>query len=115
MAGEGERRGQEVRPHLKIMARIFDILGSEARLKVLLSLAEGRKTWTELMFEHKMNPKVLRDALRTLRDAGLVKKAKPFGFELTVVGSSVIRLLLEPLASLPEDLLRLLETLLGEE
>ena len=44
-----------------------------------------------------------------------MKKAKPFGFELTVVGSSVLRLLLEPLASLPEDLLRLLETLLGEE
>ena len=97
------------------MAKIFDILGSESRLKILLSLREGRKTWTELMFEHRMNPKVLRDTLRTLMSAGFVKKARPFGFELTVVGSSVLRLLLEPLIAIPEDIKAILDRLLGEE
>jgi len=101
-------------PSLKVVAKIFDVLGSESRLKILLSLREGRKTWTELMFEHRMNPKVLRDALRTLMNAGLVKKARPFGFELTVVGSSVLRLLLEPLIAIPEDIKALLDRLFGE-
>jgi len=117
--GEVERRrsGEETRrfPSLKVVAKIFDILGSESRLKVLLSLREGRKTWTELMFEHKMNPKILRDTLRALMSAGFVKKARPFGFELTVVGSSVLRLLLEPLITIPEDIKAILDRLLGEE
>ena len=103
------------RPYLKIIARIFDILGSEARLKILLSLDEGPKTWTELMFEHRMNPKVLRDALRALTQAGLVKKAKPFGFELTVAGSSILRLLLEPLIAPPREVKKILDKLAGGE
>jgi len=116
--GEGPERGDEELgqfPSLKVVAKIFDILGSESRLKILLSLREGRKTWTELMFEHRMNPKVLRDTLRTLMSAGFVKKARPFGFELTVVGSSVLRLLLEPLIAIPEDIKAILDRLLGEE
>ena len=115
---EVEREGGEALgrlPSLKIVARLFDVLGSESRLKVLLSLREGRKTWTELMFEHRMNPKVLRDTLRALINAGFVKKARPFGFELTVVGSSVLRLLLEPLVAIPEDIKALLDRLLGGE
>jgi len=44
-----------------------------------------------------------------------VKKARPFGFELTVVGSSVLRLLLEPLMAIPEDVKALLDRLLGRE
>jgi len=107
---EAEERAEE--PSLKIVARIFDILGSEARLKVLLSLAEGRKTWTEIMFEHKMNPKVLRDALKKLMDAGLVKKAKPFGFELTVTGSSIFKALIEPLLAPARDLKEVIDELL---
>ena len=123
MSGEEERGGGPERadeelglfPSLKVVAKIFDILGSESRLRILLSLREGRKTWTELMFEHRMNPKVLRDTLRTLMGAGFVKKARPFGFELTVVGSSVLRLLLEPLIAIPEDIKAILNRLLGEE
>jgi len=123
LSGEGERGGGPERadeepgrfPSLKVVAKIFDILGSESRLRILLSLREGRKTWTELMFEHRMNPKVLRDTLRTLMGAGFVKKARPFGFELTVVGSSVLRLLLEPLIAIPEDIKAILNRLLGEE
>ena len=115
MGDKEKREGPEERfPFLKVVARVFDILGSEARLKVLLSLREGRKTWTELMFEHKMNPKVLRDALRSLSNAGLVKKAKPFGFELTAAGSSILELLLEPLMDLQRDLRKFLSKLLGE-
>ena len=116
--GEGPERADEelgLFPSLKVVAKIFDILGSESRLRILLSLREGRKTWTELMFEHRMNPKVLRDTLRTLMGAGFVKKARPFGFELTVVGSSVLRLLLEPLIAIPEDIKAILNRLLGEE
>lgn len=107
--------GKSEEPFLKIVARIFDILGSEARLKVLLSLAEGRKTWTEIMFEHRMNPKVLRDALKKLMDAGLVKKARPFGFELTVTGSSLFKALIEPLLLPAEGLKRILDELIGSE
>jgi len=110
----GREEEKDKGPFLKIAARIFDVLGSEARLKVMLSLAEGRKTWTEIMFEHRMNPKVLRDALRKLMDAGLVKKAKPFGFELTVTGSSLFKALIEPLLLPAEGLKRIIDRLLEE-
>jgi DNA-binding transcriptional ArsR family regulator len=65
-------------------------LANETRLSILHSLHEKPKTWTELLFELKINPKSLRDHLGYLRKSGLVKRSKPSGFELSEAGKEFI-------------------------
>jgi len=52
-------------------------------------------TWTNLLFELKVNPKVLRDNLAFLRKSGLVQRKEPTGFELSEVGFAVMDLSLK--------------------
>lgn len=70
-------------------------LANETRLNIVNSLNNKPKTWTELLFELKVNPKSLRDHLAYLRRSGLVKKSEPHGFELTEAGRAFMQLSLE--------------------
>ena len=65
-------------------------LSNETRLDILYSLHEKPKTWTDLLFGLKINPKSLRDHLEYLRKSGLVKKREPVGFELTDAAKAFI-------------------------
>lgn len=74
-------------------------LANETRLSILHSLNEKPKTWTELLFELRINPKSLRDHLAYLRKSGLVRRSEPEGFELTEVAKAFIELSLEDIIS----------------
>jgi predicted transcriptional regulator len=74
------------------VAIMMGALANETRLRILYSLYQRPKTWTELMFELKLNPKSLRDNLLYLRNSHLVQKRKPKGFELTEAGKAVMEL-----------------------
>lgn len=74
-------------------------LASETRLSILHSLDEKPKTWTELLFELRINPKSLRDHLAYLRKSGLVRRSDPDGFELTKAAEAFIRMSLEDIIS----------------
>jgi len=65
-------------------------LANETRLEILYSLYEKPKTWTDLIFKLKINPKSLRDHLNYLKKSGLVKKKEPVGFELTDAAKTFI-------------------------
>ena len=80
-------------------AVILKAVSNATRLNILCSLYEEPKTWTELIFELKVNPKSLRDHLIFLRNAGLVKKRKEKGFELTTAGKTFIELSLKDMIS----------------
>ena len=68
---------------MSAVAAMMRALANETRLRILYELRESSKTWTELMFELKLNPKSLRDHLDYLRKSGLVEKREPVGFGLT--------------------------------
>jgi len=73
-------------------AIVLKALSNETRLNLLYSLYEGPKTWTELLFELKINPKSLRDHLGFLIRSNLVRKKKPLGFEITSAGKAFVEL-----------------------
>ena len=74
------------------LAKVFKALSNESRLNLVFSLNESSKTWTELLFELKINPKSLRDYLAILQETQMVKKSKPVGFELTSIGKAFVQL-----------------------
>ena len=74
------------------VAIMMRTLANETRLRILYSLYQRSKTWTEIMFELKLNPKSLRDNLLYLRKSSLVQRKKPKGFELTEAGKAVMEL-----------------------
>ena len=80
---------------VKVVVLMLRALASETRLHILKILYEKPKTWTELVFELKVNPKVLRDNLLYLRKSKLVKRKKPVGFELTEAGRAAMELSLK--------------------
>lgn len=77
-------------------------LANETRLNLLYSLYKKPKTWSELIFEFKINPKSLRDHLNFLIESGLVRKKKGVGFELTDAATGFIETSLEELISTAE-------------
>jgi DNA-binding HxlR family transcriptional regulator len=81
--------------NLKAATIMLKAIANETRLQILNLLYTQPKTWTELIFELKINPKTLRDNLRYLRESGLVKKREPVGFELTEAGQAVMDLSLK--------------------
>ena len=68
---------------MSAVATMMRALANETRLSILYKLYDSQKTWTELMFELKLNPKSLRDHLDYLRKNGLVERREPAGFGLT--------------------------------
>lgn len=80
---------------VKAVVVMLRAIASETRLRILRILYKKPKTWTELVFELKSNPKVLRDNLSYLRKSGLVQRKEPVGFELTEAGCAVMELSLK--------------------
>jgi predicted transcriptional regulator len=77
---------------VKAVVLMLRAIASETRLCILRTLSKSPKTWTELIFELRANPKVLRDNLNYLRDSNLVQKREPVGFELTEAGCALMEL-----------------------
>ena len=88
---------------MSAVAMMLKALANEARLSILYRLHEGSLTWTQLIFQLRMNPKSLRDHLDFLRRSGLVKKREPVGFELTEAGKAFVELSLKDLISTAKE------------
>jgi hypothetical protein len=89
-------RHQSSRPYVTRNCKRDTVVHSTA-------LYEKPKTWTELIFELRANPKVLRDNLSYLRKSNLVQKKEPIGFELTEAGCAVMELSLKEILDSSQD------------
>ena len=78
-------------------------IASETRLCILRTLYLKPKTWTELIFELRANPKVLRDNLTYLRKSKLVQKKEPVDFELTEADCALMELSLNEILEVSQD------------
>ncbi len=66
---------------------ILKTISYAGTMEVLASLGKGRKRFTEIMFETKLNPGILNRVLKTLLGSGIVLKcADDEGYELTEKG-----------------------------
>ena len=84
---------------LKAYVLMMKALSNETRLSILYALHKEPKKWTDLLFELKINPKLLRDHLAYLRKSGLVRRSEPVGFELTEAAKAFIQLSLDDIVS----------------
>jgi len=88
---------------LKEVAEVFHAVSSENRLKIIKELSSGPKTWSELMFALKMNPKILDESLKKLIIAGVVVK-EGNKYRLTGIGDYILQII-EPLAQTVVDVI----------
>ena len=71
---------------------VFHILGNKNRVLILRELAkEDKMTFSDLSFNLRMNPKLVRDHTRILLGAGIITKTNP-GYRLTHFGLRLIEL-----------------------
>jgi len=71
--------------------RTFHTLSNEHRINILFALYEGPKNWSELMYDHRINPKSMGDHLTHLFNRGYVEKTES-GYVLTQEGRDVCEL-----------------------
>jgi len=81
------------------VATMMRMLSNENRVRILYALHEKPKTWTELIFELKMNPKTLGHHLDYLREKRIVAENKPQGFKLTKAGRTFMEMSIEDIVS----------------
>jgi DNA-binding HxlR family transcriptional regulator len=75
---------------LVIPMEILKTISYAGTMEVLASLGKGRKRFTEIMFETKLNPGILNRVLKTLISSGIVLKcAEDEGYELTEKGIKI--------------------------
>ena len=84
---------------LAAVAEMMRMLSNESRLHILYALYDKPKTWTELIFEIKTNPKSLKHHLDYLKRNKLVTRNKPQGFKLTQAGKAFMELSIEDIVS----------------
>ena len=84
------------------VATMMRMLGNENRLRILNALHERPKTWTELIFELRINSNTLKHHLDYLREKKLVIENEPQGFRLTDAGKSFMELSIEDIISTVE-------------
>jgi DNA-binding HxlR family transcriptional regulator len=69
---------------------ILKTISYAGTMEVLAALGKGRKRFTEIMFETKLNPGILNRVLKTLIGSGIVVKcADDEGYELTEKGINI--------------------------
>ena len=77
----------------KLLERVkfFKTLSVQHRINILYALYEGNKTFTDLMFDCRINPKSLRDHLAFLFKNEFTKKEE-IGYSLTDKGKDLCEL-----------------------
>ena len=69
---------------------ILKTISYAGTMEVLASLGKGRKRFTVIMFETKLNPGILNRVLKSLIGSGIVARcANDEGYELTEKGVSI--------------------------
>ena len=70
---------------------IFQTLSNEHRINILYELYDGPKNWSEIIYEHRINPKSMSDHLNHLFERGYIEKTDS-GYALTREGREVCEL-----------------------
>ena len=87
------RPGPAPRAIYKMLVMSMEILKTisyAGTMEVLASLGRGRKRFTEIMFETKLNPGILNRVLKSLVNSGIVaRRADDTSYELTEKGISI--------------------------
>lgn len=84
---------------IDVMETMLRMLANKNRINILYALLERAKTWTELIFELRMNPKTLKHHLDYLRREKLVTENEPQGFRLTEGGRAFMVLSIKDIIS----------------
>jgi DNA-binding HxlR family transcriptional regulator len=75
---------------LVMSMEILKTISYAGTMEVLASLGKGKKRFTEIMFETKLNPGILNRVLKSLIGSGIVAKcANDEGYELTEKGVNI--------------------------
>jgi DNA-binding HxlR family transcriptional regulator len=75
---------------------ILKTISYAGTIEVLASLGKGRKRFTEIMFETKLNPGILNRVLKTLITSNIVAKCPDDeGYELTEKGIQISHYILK--------------------
>jgi len=65
---------------------IFKTLSNQHRVNILYALYEQDRLWADLVYDYKINPKLLRDHSNHLIERGYILKTKGKGFSITQKG-----------------------------
>ncbi len=71
---------------------IFKTLSNENRVNILFALYEGDRLWDYLVYDLRINPKLVRDHTFHLIERGYITKNRGKGFTLTDLGRSLCEL-----------------------
>jgi len=86
---------------IRAYAEVVRLVANKGRLKVLVILSHGPRTWTQLMFESKSNPKSLSDYLQLLVEKGLVEK-KSDKYYVTDAGRALVSMSLDKMIEMAD-------------
>ena len=78
------------------LVEALDTLGNHGRLLILDELKRGKKTFDDIRFATKLNPKSITDHIKKLMNQKMILKSKP-GYEITDKGRILTKYAVEEL------------------
>jgi DNA-binding HxlR family transcriptional regulator len=91
-----EKHNSEFFEKRHALVEALDTLGNHGRLLILDELKRGKKTFDDIRFATKLNPKSITDHLKKLMDQKMILKSKP-GYEITDKGRILTKYAVEEL------------------
>ena len=91
---------------IRAYVAVQKLVSNEGRLRVLVALNASPKTWSQLMFETKTNPKSLSDSLQLLIENGLVQKDDN-EYSITNAGRALVTMSLDKMVETAEFAVRM--------
>ena len=71
---------------------IFKTLSNRHRVNILYALYETDRLWADLVYDYKINPKLVRDHTNHLIERGYITKTRGKGFSITKKGRDLCEL-----------------------
>ncbi len=71
---------------------VFKTLSNEHRVNIIFALIEKDRLWQDLIYDHRINPKSLRDHTNHLIERGYIIKTRGRGFSITKKGRELCEL-----------------------
>lgn len=96
----------------KLLAILFQVLASPARIKILDLLRHNppEKTFSDVMFALGMNPNVVNHHLQRLQKFGLVEKTEKGHYKITEIGDLALSATSENILQIVEKSLAVMES-----
>ncbi|GAG56293.1 unnamed protein product [marine sediment metagenome] len=71
---------------------VFKTLSNEHRVNILFALYEKDTLWQDLVYDYRINPKLLRDHTNHLIERGYIIKTRGKGYSITKKGRDLCEL-----------------------